>query len=145
MVSAAVIAAVGLVLSLGPEGVRPLYAWTADHLFGFQAIRAPARFAVVLMLGLCVLAGVGVAQARLKAFLVALLTAVMCLEYANAPLALDQTEVVNLRNLTAEDACAALFEPVVTPNLPVGKVTAADAPTAPRSQNPQLFPDHGAF
>ena len=87
VVSAAVMAAVGLVLSLGPEGVRPLYAWTADHLFGFQAIRAPARFAVVLMLGLCVLAGVGVAQARLKNSLVALLTAVMCLEYTNAPLA----------------------------------------------------------
>jgi hypothetical protein len=49
---------------------------------------------------------------------------------ANAPLAQDQTEIVNLRNLTAEDACAALFEPVVTPNLPAGKVTAADAPTA---------------
>lgn len=87
VVSAAVIAATGLVLSLGPEGVRPLYAWLADHVFGFQAIRAPARFSVVAMLGLCVLAGVGVAQARLRASVVALLTIMMCLEYANAPLA----------------------------------------------------------
>ena len=87
VVSAAVIAATGLVLSLGPEGVRPLYAWMADHVFGFQAIRAPARFSVVVMLGLCVLAGVGVAQARLRASVVALLTIMMCLEYANAPLA----------------------------------------------------------
>ena len=87
VVSAAVVAAAGLVLSFGPEGVRPLYAWMADHVFGFQAIRASARFSVVLMLGLCVLAGVGVAQARFRTSLVALLTAVMCLEYANAPLA----------------------------------------------------------
>lgn len=87
VVSAAVIAATGLVLSLGPEGVRPLYAWLADHVFGFQAIRAPARFSVVMMLGLCVLAGVGVAQSRLKTAAVVFLTVVMGLEYANAPLA----------------------------------------------------------
>jgi hypothetical protein len=87
VVSAAALAVAGLVLSLGPEGIRPLYAWLADHVFGFQAIRAPARFAVVLMLGLCVLAGVGVAQARLRPAVVALLTALMCLEYVNAPLA----------------------------------------------------------
>jgi len=87
VVSAAALIVAGLVLSLGPEGVRPLYAWLSDHMFGFQAIRAPARFAVILMLGLCLLAGVGIAQARMKTAVVALLTAVMCLEYANAPLA----------------------------------------------------------
>lgn len=87
VVSAAAIGVVGLVLSLGPEGVRPVYAWMAEYVFGFQAIRAPARFAIVLMLGLCVLAGVGVAQARMKTSAVAILTALMCLEYANAPLA----------------------------------------------------------
>jgi hypothetical protein len=48
---------------------------------------------------------------------------------ANAPLSIEQTEVVNLRNLTDDDACAALFEPSVNPNLPAGKVTQADAPT----------------
>jgi len=87
VVSAAAIAGAGLVLSLGPEGVRPLYAWLADHLFGFQAIRAPARFAVILMLGLCLLAAVGVVQARLKTATVVILLALMSLEYANAPLA----------------------------------------------------------
>lgn len=87
VVSATAIGLIGLVLSLGPEGVRPLYAWMADHVFGFQAIRAPARFAVVFMLGLCVLAGVGVVKARLKSATVAMLTALMCLEYVNAPLA----------------------------------------------------------
>ena len=87
VVSAVAIGVTGLLLSLGPEGVRPLYAWFADYVFGFQAIRAPARFAVVMMLGLCVLAGVGIAKARLKAGAVALLAAFMCLEYANAPLA----------------------------------------------------------
>jgi hypothetical protein len=48
---------------------------------------------------------------------------------ANAPLPVAQTEVINLRNLSADEACAALFEPVIAPNLPAGKVTNADAPT----------------
>jgi hypothetical protein len=39
------------------------------------------------MLGMCVLAGVGIARARLKTGAVLVLTALMCLEYANAPLA----------------------------------------------------------
>ncbi len=85
--SAAALAVAGFVLSLGPEGVRPLYAWMADYVFGFQAIRAPARFSVVLMAGLCVLAGVGVAQARWRNGVVAAIAALMCLEYVNAPLA----------------------------------------------------------
>jgi hypothetical protein len=37
---------------------------------------------------------------------------------ANAPLSNEMTEVVNLRTLAADDACAALFNPTVTPNLP---------------------------
>ena len=87
VVSAAALVVAGFVVSLGPEGVRPLYATLADYLFGFQAIRAPARFAVVMTLGLCVLAGVGVARARLPRGVVVILTGLMCLEYANAPLA----------------------------------------------------------
>jgi hypothetical protein len=47
-----------------------------------------------------------------------------------APLSSEQTEVVNLRTLTAEQACGALFEPMVAPNLPVGAVTATDAPSS---------------
>ncbi len=51
VVTAAALVVVGFVLSLGPEGVRRVYAWFADVVFGFQAIRAPARFAVVAMIG----------------------------------------------------------------------------------------------
>ncbi len=43
---------------------------------------------------------------------------------ANAPLSIENTEIVNLRSLTAEQACSALFDSPLTPNLPVGKVTA---------------------
>jgi uncharacterized membrane protein YhaH (DUF805 family) len=56
--SAALVVA-GLVLSFGPDGIRPLYAALHDNVFGFQAIRAPARFAVVAMLGLALLAAIG--------------------------------------------------------------------------------------
>jgi hypothetical protein len=84
--AAALLVLVGVVLSLGPEGVRPLYSWVADVVFGFQAIRAPARFAVVAMAGLCLLAGLGVARSNLRGPLVAALGVVMMLEYANLPL-----------------------------------------------------------
>lgn len=49
----------GVVLSLGPDGIRPLYAWLYDAVYGFQAIRAPARFAVVAMTGVVLLAALG--------------------------------------------------------------------------------------
>ena len=41
---------------------------------------------------------------------------------ANAPLRVEDTEVVNLRTLTSEEACAALFSAEISPNLPAGKV-----------------------
>jgi hypothetical protein len=78
------------VLSLGPDGARTIYAWFYDLVPGFEAIRAPARFAVVAMSGLCVLAGIGLARlptgpgARPPALLVGL----MMLEFVNAPLGL---------------------------------------------------------
>ena len=50
----------GFVLSLGPDGVRPLYAALYQSVFGFQAIRAPARFAVMVLFGLAGLAAIGV-------------------------------------------------------------------------------------
>lgn len=50
---------IGFVLSLGPAGVRPLYAALHRFVFGFQAIRAPARFAALVMFGLCTLAAIG--------------------------------------------------------------------------------------
>ena len=86
--SAATLVVLGVVLSLGPEGVRSIYSWCADVVFGFQAIRAPARFAVVAMAGVCLLSGLAVARLRLRPHIVGALIAVMMLEYANAPLAL---------------------------------------------------------
>ncbi|HEY1174097.1 MAG TPA: hypothetical protein VGH19_22220 [Verrucomicrobiae bacterium] len=49
---------------------------------------------------------------------------------ANAPLPLDKTEVVNLRVETAENAAASLLSLELKPNVPTGKVTASDAPSA---------------
>ena len=40
---------------------------------------------------------------------------------AEAPLSGAETEVVNLRTLSADEACAALFSNTLTPNLPSGK------------------------
>ncbi|MEQ1757454.1 MAG: DUF3108 domain-containing protein [Vicinamibacterales bacterium] len=59
VVAMCVVTVTGLVLSLGPDGVRPLYAFLHRFVFGFQAIRAPARFAVLVMFGLSVLGAVG--------------------------------------------------------------------------------------
>lgn len=48
---------------------------------------------------------------------------------ANAPLPLGATEVLNMRNQSADEVVAALFSPELNPNVPAGKVTAADVPT----------------
>jgi hypothetical protein len=80
------IAAIGVVLSLGPAGASGVYQWTSDLIFGFHAIRAPARFAVVAMLGLCVIAAIGIATARLSRAVVIVLALAMMAEYVNAPL-----------------------------------------------------------
>ena len=50
---------VGFVLSLGPDGLRSVYAALHRYVFGFQAIRAPARFAVLVSFGLATLAAIG--------------------------------------------------------------------------------------
>lgn len=57
--SASAITLTGIVLSLGPDGVRPLYALLQRLVFGFHAIRAPARFAVLVAFGLSTLAAIG--------------------------------------------------------------------------------------
>jgi hypothetical protein len=54
------VGAVGFILSLGPDGIRPLYAMLHQWVFGFQAVRAPARFAVLVLFALAFLAGLGV-------------------------------------------------------------------------------------
>lgn len=78
---------VGVVLSLGPQGPGPIYEMAADAIFGFHAIRAPARFAVVAMLGLCGLAALGIARAGWRGAVVAAAALLMMTEYVNAPLA----------------------------------------------------------
>lgn len=84
--------ATGVVLSLGPEGARRLYAALYDIVFGFEAIRAPARFAVVAMAGLTMLAAIGVRSiarsgaASRRTALGVLLPALLLVEYANVPL-----------------------------------------------------------
>jgi hypothetical protein len=50
---------------------------------------------------------------------------------AQAPLPLDAAEVLNMRTQTAEEIGAALFASELKPNLPAGKMTASDAPSAP--------------
>jgi hypothetical protein len=50
---------------------------------------------------------------------------------ANADLAPERTEVLNMRVQTVEDVCAALFAAQVSPNLPVGKETLRITPDAP--------------
>jgi Protein of unknown function (DUF3108) len=59
VIAMSVVAIAGFVLSLGPDGLRSVYATLHRYVFGFQAIRAPARFAVLVFLGLSTLAAVG--------------------------------------------------------------------------------------
>ena len=81
---------VGVVLALGPDGFRLLYAWLHDHVYGFQAIRAPGRFAVIAMLGVATLAALGIRSLSggPKGLAPALAVFLLCAEYANAPLPL---------------------------------------------------------
>lgn len=95
------LAAAGWVFSLGPDGVRWLYAAAYHHLLGFQSLRAPARFGVLVIAALAVLAAQGIACAplgRRRSLAAAAAAALMLAEYVSAPLAYPvrpprQTEV----------------------------------------------------
>ena len=89
----------GLTLSLGPtfhafgtEGGRVPYLVLYKYLPGFSSLRVPARFAVLVMLGLAVLAGFGLSRclgslSPARARLVTLgLASLVFLEYLSAPL-----------------------------------------------------------
>jgi hypothetical protein len=54
----------------------------------------------------------------------------------NAPLAQESTEVVNLRTLKADAACAALFDATVTPNLPTKESQVTRAPEQEQTSEP---------
>jgi len=62
VVTMASVALLGGALSLGPDGVRGLYWLLHRFVFGFDAVRAPARFGVLVTFGLSVLAAVGVRE-----------------------------------------------------------------------------------
>jgi hypothetical protein len=103
----------GVTLSLGPDGFRALYAWLHRVVFGFQAIRAPARFGVLVVLGLALLAALGMREverwARARAAVRAekrpglvvapclAVIALLAIEYANAPLAWTPAPTVSTR------------------------------------------------
>ncbi|HEV3214249.1 MAG TPA: DUF3108 domain-containing protein [Vicinamibacterales bacterium] len=55
----ALLVALGVILSFGPDGPGSLYATIHRYVFGFQAIRVPARFVVLVAFGLAVLSGFG--------------------------------------------------------------------------------------
>ncbi len=88
--TSALLVAAGFWLSLGPEGPLGLYAWVAAGVPGFDAIRVPARFATVAMLGAALLAAVATARLtatmrpRTRAVSAAVVVALMMAEYANA-------------------------------------------------------------
>jgi hypothetical protein len=58
------VAALGVVLSLGPDGARTVYAWCHRWLFGFHAVRAPARFGLLVTFAAAGLAAYGLQWAR---------------------------------------------------------------------------------
>lgn len=67
----------GFVFSLGPDGARTLYAACQKVVFGFSAIRSPARFSVLVIFGLCVLAALGIRSLPRRVVLLVLAVAVI--------------------------------------------------------------------
>ena len=63
---------------------------------------------------------------------------------AKAPLSSDNAEVLNMRVQTAEEVVAALLNSELKPNLPAGKVTSADAPTAQAAEHPPGLVNRGS-
>jgi Protein of unknown function (DUF3108) len=86
------LAALAAVLSLGPDGIRPVYATFHQYVFGFQAVRAPSRFAVLVMLALGLLAALGATRLEtakgIGVWAVRIALIALCVEYATMPLSL---------------------------------------------------------
>jgi Protein of unknown function (DUF3108) len=87
----AALALIGIVLSLGPNGVRPVYNALSSALFGMAAIRAPARFSVLTLCGIAVLAALAIKSLEIRRErggpLVAIALLVIALEYTNGTIA----------------------------------------------------------
>jgi hypothetical protein len=76
----------GVVLSLGPDGIRPLYTALYSVVPGMPAIRATARFSVLTLAAIAVLAAMGVRALETRqrgAPLIGLAILVIGLEYSN--------------------------------------------------------------
>ena len=56
----AVVAMVGVILSMGPAGPTPLYSLLYRGLFGMAAIRAVPRFSVLALIGIAVMAALAI-------------------------------------------------------------------------------------
>jgi hypothetical protein len=84
------LAAVGIAISLGPDGIRPFYAACHRYIFGFQTVRAPARFAVLVQFALAVLAARGLTrlESRQGRRVATALLVMTVAEYGAAPLTL---------------------------------------------------------
>jgi len=87
----AAVGVIGVVLSLGPDGIRPLYSALSRALFGMAAIRAPARFSVLTLSAIAVLAALAIRSVEIRrtrsGALVALALLVITLEYSNGAIA----------------------------------------------------------
>jgi len=89
-------AGLGFLGSLGLNA--PFHRFLFDHVAGFQAIRVPARWAMVANLGLALLAGLGalglsrLLTSRLRTPLFALLAAALLVDLRVAPLELHRGE-----------------------------------------------------
>ncbi len=112
----------GVVLALGPDGVRTVYAFAHRWVFGFQAVRAPARFGVLLAFAVAALAACAVThwrreRPRAGRIVVLALSAVVLVEalawrvpYVAAP-AFDTPVNVWLRDAEGPGAVAFLPQP----------------------------------
>ena len=96
-----IVGIVGFVLSMGPNGIRPLYSALYYGMFGMEAIRAAARFSVLALLAISVLAALGIRflevrlPVRLKpdttyATTTILAIALIALEFLNGSIAYPQ-------------------------------------------------------
>ena len=88
----AILAIVGVLLSLGPNGIRPLYTLLYRAVFGMSAIRAAARFDVLTLVGVSVLAALGLRRleasfAGRSSMIGAAACALIAIEYCNGVIA----------------------------------------------------------
>src|SRR5262249_54483362 len=86
------ITALALELSLGLNGI--VYRWLHDHIWALGGVRGAARFGILVMCGLAVLAGFGYAslQRIAPAPRIALIAALVAIgvEYGSSPVQLDE-------------------------------------------------------